>query len=72
MAAGKSTSSILVTVLIFAMILSPMTTCEAARSPKPERPICPACVCCEPAPKGSCCRCCAAPIVTQPAHSGSP
>lgn len=32
MAAGNS---VLVAFLIFAMILSPMTTCEAARLPKP-------------------------------------
>ncbi|KAH7547123.1 hypothetical protein FEM48_Zijuj01G0275800 [Ziziphus jujuba var. spinosa] len=73
MAGNSATKSILVTILIFAMILSPLSTCDAARLSYQERPICPACVCCRPPPPGSaCCRCCAAPIETQPAENGSP
>ncbi|KAH7858472.1 hypothetical protein Vadar_024168 [Vaccinium darrowii] len=60
----KSHKTVFVTLIIFAMVLSPMlTSCEAARFTHRELlqrgPICPACVCCAPPPPGSCCRCCA-------------
>ncbi|XP_022954010.1 uncharacterized protein LOC111456398 [Cucurbita moschata] len=69
-------TSIFVTVLVFAMVLSPTTisTVNATRvllQQVNRPPICPACVCCEPAPAGSCCRCCATPIQTS-SQSGSP
>ncbi|KAI9109478.1 hypothetical protein K1719_019532 [Acacia pycnantha] len=56
----------LVTLFIFAVILSPTTTltCEAARAPPPRAPgipnnlFCPLCVCCAPPPApGKCCPC---------------
>ena len=111
--AAKALSSSLVALLIFAIILSPISTCDAVRftqrgmyinnsSPmfvyiyvcvcvcvtltKRDKilslififvllaasgPICPACVCCTPAPPGSCCQCCATPVETQ-SENGSP
>ena len=115
--AAKALSSSLVTLLIFAIILSPMSICHAVRftqrgiyinnsSPMfiyiyiyicvcvcvcvtltnrdkilslififvllaASGPICPACVCCTPAPPGSCCQCCATPVETQ-SENGSP
>ncbi|KAH7565359.1 hypothetical protein JRO89_XS09G0195000 [Xanthoceras sorbifolium] len=70
MGAGNSARSVLVTLLIFAMVFSPMLLpSEAARNPavhgingvtgKKLPPIlyCPHCVCCEPAPPGQCCKC---------------
>ncbi|VVB00517.1 unnamed protein product [Arabis nemorensis] len=73
---GKS-KSIFVKLIVFSLlILLPLLQSNAARIPSsiprgpigPRRPICPACVCCKPAPLGSCCRCCASPIVTQSHH----
>ncbi|XP_058005305.1 uncharacterized protein LOC131181010 [Hevea brasiliensis] len=79
--AGNSSRPILVTLLLFSMALSLLSSCYAARDAPPyhvkdpgvggSRIICPACVCCKPPPPGSCCKCCAAPIVTQP-NKGSP
>ncbi|PSS18031.1 GDP polyribonucleotidyltransferase [Actinidia chinensis var. chinensis] len=54
-----------VTLLIFAIILNPVLPCKAAQvahrdllaKPPPPLLLCPDCVCCEPAPPGSCCRC---------------
>ncbi|KAK9281136.1 hypothetical protein L1049_004029 [Liquidambar formosana] len=72
MAAGNSPRSVLVTLLIFALVFSPMLPCDSVRvSHLGSGPICPACVCCTPAPAGSCCDCCATPIETQ-SESGSP
>ncbi|PRQ51198.1 hypothetical protein RchiOBHm_Chr2g0141731 [Rosa chinensis] len=69
---GGSMRFALVTLFIFAMVLSPITTSEAARFTFLDTtPICPACVCCAPAPRGSCCDCCATPIETQ-SEQGSP
>ncbi|KAL6335735.1 hypothetical protein AAG906_039498 [Vitis piasezkii] len=74
MAATNSPRSILLTIFIFAMVLSPMvSSCDAARFTQrellqeDEGPICPACVCCSPAPPGGCCPCC-----TSPAEPASP
>ncbi|KAL0341949.1 UNVERIFIED_CONTAM: hypothetical protein Scaly_1857500 [Sesamum calycinum] len=59
--------SIVSTLVVFAFVLSPiLPTCDASRVTVVQevlatRPICPACVCCEPPPPGSCCRCCASP-----------
>ena len=105
--AAKALSSSLVTLLIFAIILSPISTYDAVRftqrgiyinnsSPMfiyicvtltnrdkilslififvllaASGPICPACVCCTPAPPGSCCQCCTTPIETQ-SENGTP
>ncbi|OMO66490.1 hypothetical protein COLO4_30544 [Corchorus olitorius] len=67
--AGKNTGSILITIFLFALVLSPMVPCDATRPiDHPgvvKRIICPACVCCTPPPPGSCCKCCASPIQTQ-------
>ncbi|KDP40828.1 hypothetical protein JCGZ_24827 [Jatropha curcas] len=67
--ATNSVKSVLLTLFIFAMVLSPMMPCEAARAPNHNRgllqtdePFCPACVCCSPPPPGSCCDCCATPV----------
>ncbi|CAK9165321.1 unnamed protein product [Ilex paraguariensis] len=61
--ASFSPKSTLVTLMIFAIVFSPMLSSEAARFTHRELlqrpPLCPACVCCEPPPPGSCCRCCA-------------
>ncbi|ONI16014.1 hypothetical protein Pyn_09028 [Prunus yedoensis var. nudiflora] len=64
--AGECMRSALVTLFIFAMVLSPILTSEAARFTFPDTtPICPDCVCCAPPPPGYCCDCnCAAPIKT--------
>ncbi|KAK6914798.1 hypothetical protein RJ641_019915 [Dillenia turbinata] len=73
--ANKSLACTFVTLLIFSMVLAPMLTSEAARLPHrdilQEEIICPACVCCTPAPEGECCDCCAAPIESQ-SLDGSP
>ncbi|KDP40831.1 hypothetical protein JCGZ_24830 [Jatropha curcas] len=54
--AANSLKSVLVTLFIFAMVLSPAIPSEAARlnhrdllQTTTRPPICPACVCCEPA-----------------------
>ncbi|KAK4837028.1 hypothetical protein QYF36_002237 [Acer negundo] len=70
MAAGNSARSVLVSLLIFAMVFSPMLLpCEAARFTDvhgingmmrkkiPPTVYCLDCVCCEPAPPGQCCKC---------------
>ncbi|KAK1568301.1 hypothetical protein Q3G72_022810 [Acer saccharum] len=70
MAAGNSARSVLVSLLIFAMVFSPMLLpCEAARftdvhgingvmrKKTPPTVYCLDCVCCEPAPPGQCCKC---------------
>ncbi|XWS16270.1 hypothetical protein CRYUN_Cryun34aG0070700 [Craigia yunnanensis] len=71
--AGDYPRSVLITVVIFALVLSPMLPCGEARSLAP-RPICPACVCCAPPPPGqACCRCgCASSTQTQHSQTGSP
>ncbi|XP_058192581.1 uncharacterized protein LOC131309898 [Rhododendron vialii] len=75
---SKSHKTVFVTLVVFAMVLSPMvTSCEAARSTHRELlqrpPICPACVCCAPPPPGSCCRCCATPTpVAIVSENGTP
>uniref|UniRef100_F6HY67 Uncharacterized protein n=1 Tax=Vitis vinifera TaxID=29760 RepID=F6HY67_VITVI len=66
MAATNSPRSILLTIFIFAMVLSPMVSpCDAARFTQRELlqggPLCPACVCCSPLPPNGCCQCCASP-----------
>ncbi|CAA2961629.1 Hypothetical predicted protein [Olea europaea subsp. europaea] len=68
----------ILTIFLFTLVvLTPMfPTSDAARYTTFQevlatRPICPACVCCEPPPPGSCCRCCASPVVTQ-SGNGSP
>ncbi|KAI8529616.1 hypothetical protein RHMOL_Rhmol12G0238800 [Rhododendron molle] len=66
---SKSHNTVFVTLIIFAMVLSPMvTSCEAARLTHRELlqtgPICPTCVCCFPPPPGECCPCCSTPIPT--------
>ncbi|GLU22344.1 hypothetical protein SLE2022_384250 [Rubroshorea leprosula] len=65
--AANSLRSILVTLVVFALVFSPLLPCDAVRitSPGffgPKRPICPACVCCQAAPPGSCCSCCASTV----------
>ncbi|KAG2728898.1 hypothetical protein I3760_01G225400 [Carya illinoinensis] len=67
--AGNSLRSAFVTLFVFAIILSPKVTCDAARFT--QEVVCPACVCCTPAPPGSCCQCCATPIETS-SENGSP
>ncbi|KAL9387719.1 hypothetical protein Peur_020843 [Populus x canadensis] len=74
--AGNSLKSILVTLFIFAMVLSPiLPSAEAGRlnhrGLQSGRPICPTCVCCSPPPPGSCCPCCSTPIETE-STTGSP
>ncbi|KAH7856669.1 hypothetical protein Vadar_004060 [Vaccinium darrowii] len=74
----KSHKTVFVTLIIFAMVLSPMlTSCEAARFAHRELlqggPICPACVCCSPPPPGSCCPCCTTPTpVATESEGGTP
>ncbi|XP_057519674.1 uncharacterized protein LOC130800238 [Amaranthus tricolor] len=61
-------------VMICVMVLSSTVPSEARRgyygpvqSPPPPRPnVCPACVCCTPAPPGVCCGCCSFPIEDPP------
>ncbi|KAJ6711718.1 TRANSMEMBRANE PROTEIN [Salix purpurea] len=76
--AGGSLKSILASLFIFAIVLSPVLPSADAgrlnhrglgRVSRP--PICPACVCCSPPPPGSCCSCCASPVQTQ-STAGSP
>ncbi|XP_019057775.1 PREDICTED: uncharacterized protein LOC104810546 [Tarenaya hassleriana] len=71
--------SIFLAIFIFSLLFLPLSPSDAARTPRiptgsisTKRPICPACVCCEPPPLGSCCRCCPSPIQTQSHHSQSP
>ncbi|XP_024022553.1 uncharacterized protein LOC112091941 [Morus notabilis] len=77
--ARNSIRSIVVTLLIiFAMIFAPIMVSDAIRPTVSVKtgPICPACVCCEPPPPGSCCRCgnCAPLAQTQlpTSQNGSP
>ncbi|WCJ39676.1 cryptdin protein-related [Euphorbia peplus] len=63
--ATSSIKSVLVTLFIFAMVLSPMIPTEATRLNTREllqtkKPFpCPDCMCCSSAPPaGSCCACC--------------
>nr|DAD44533.1 TPA_asm: hypothetical protein HUJ06_002763 [Nelumbo nucifera] len=72
--AAKSGISMMATLLILALVLSPVLPTEAARFTNnelfgrtllQEEIICPACVCCTPAPPGECCECCASPIETE-------
>ncbi|KAL5822662.1 hypothetical protein ACOSQ4_020562 [Xanthoceras sorbifolium] len=69
MAACNSLRSVLVTLLIFAMVFSPILPCQAVRFTaahgingvmrikKPPTLYCIHCVCCAPAPPGQCCKC---------------
>ncbi|KAF3450660.1 hypothetical protein FNV43_RR06749 [Rhamnella rubrinervis] len=67
-----SLRSPLVTLFIFAMVLSSLSTSDGARFFYLDAtPICPACVCCSTPPPGSCCDCCASPGETQSVN-GSP
>ncbi|KAG6782238.1 hypothetical protein POTOM_011633 [Populus tomentosa] len=74
--AGNSLKSIMVTLFIFAMVLSPiLPSADAGRLNHRglQGPICPACVCCSPPPPGSCCPCCSTPTPTEPeSTTGSP
>ncbi|KAM1462368.1 hypothetical protein COP2_047804 [Malus domestica] len=74
--ASNSTTSALVTLFMFAMVLSPISTSEAARSTFiVSDATCPACVCCPgSAPKGSCCKCCASstPPINSLSNKGAP
>ncbi|CAA7049652.1 unnamed protein product [Microthlaspi erraticum] len=63
MANERSSSIIFLSVLVLALVLSPILPCQAAREllggemrMMPEL-LCPACVCCAPAPPGACCPC---------------
>ncbi|KAG9130808.1 hypothetical protein Leryth_021986 [Lithospermum erythrorhizon] len=64
---SKIGTSMLVTIIFFTLISCPILQTEATRFQNTyketlvKRPICPACVCCEPPPHGSCCRCCSVP-----------
>ncbi|KAM3267897.1 hypothetical protein P3S67_031882 [Capsicum chacoense] len=73
--AMNSQNTILATIIIFMLVLSPIVPSNANGLTRREvlvrRSICPACVCCQPPPPGSCCSCCASPINTQ-SHNGSP
>ncbi|KAL8466056.1 hypothetical protein ACS0TY_035251 [Phlomoides rotata] len=74
MAISNTLRCTMVSLFLFALVLSPIfPTCEAARFTEvlAKRPICPACVCCEPPPPGSCCRCCAStsPIAVNDNHT---
>ncbi|KAH7859122.1 hypothetical protein Vadar_031828 [Vaccinium darrowii] len=73
----KSHKTVFVTLIILAMVLSPMlTSCEAARFTHRELlqrgPICPECVCCEP-PRAAdtCCTCCVTPVAPE-SETGTP
>ncbi|CAH8255341.1 unnamed protein product [Arabidopsis lyrata] len=68
MANERSSLTLLLSVLVLSLVFSPTLPCQAARvhldvegrmllrAPVPIR-FCPACACCAPAPKGSCCPC---------------
>ncbi|PON54504.1 hypothetical protein PanWU01x14_194630 [Parasponia andersonii] len=67
----RTLRSAFVTLFVFAMVLTPLTS-EAARVIYLDTtPICPACVCCTPPPPGSCCTDCCAGESTQ-SQQGSP
>ncbi|KAL1197437.1 hypothetical protein V5N11_012019 [Cardamine amara subsp. amara] len=64
----SSRSCILLCVLVLALVLSPTLPCQAASLQlggggrklmvqSPPIRMCPQCVCCAPAPRGSCCPC---------------
>ncbi|KFK39442.1 hypothetical protein AALP_AA3G245500 [Arabis alpina] len=61
-------SKILIYILVLALVFSPTLPCQAAivplgsggrklMTPPPPIRFCPQCVCCAPAPPGSCCPC---------------
>ncbi|KAL2928672.1 Protein amnionless [Bienertia sinuspersici] len=62
----KSTNNamLIFTIMIICGVVFSSLPCVAARNHKHD-PICPACVCCTPAPKGQCCSCCASPVEVQ-------
>ncbi|KAG7657199.1 unnamed protein product [Arabidopsis thaliana] len=55
-------SIMLISVLVLAVVLSPILPCQATRAhldaeTRMLRRVCPSCVCCAPAPRGACCPC---------------
>ncbi|CAN8321508.1 unnamed protein product [Cochlearia groenlandica] len=66
MANKRSSSNIILSFLVLALVFSPIIQCQEIEMQtleikggenKMPRRFCPACVCCAPAPKGSCCPC---------------
>ncbi|VVB00518.1 unnamed protein product [Arabis nemorensis] len=64
MATERSSSIIFLSILVLAFVFSPTLPCQAARvhgrmlrREWASARVCPACVCCAPAPKGRCCPC---------------
>ncbi|KAK8489622.1 hypothetical protein V6N13_023832 [Hibiscus sabdariffa] len=74
--AGDYSRSVVISLVIFSLVLSPMLPCAMARTPPPRatpRVYCPQCVCCEPAPPGGgCCKCLCASFETTPSQIGTP
>ncbi|KAL5713066.1 hypothetical protein ACHQM5_015179 [Ranunculus cassubicifolius] len=63
----KTMANNIAAFLIICLVFSPgfLLPCVAGREIT-RRPICPACVCCAPAPSGGCCRCgCTSPVQIQ-------
>ncbi|KAB2061176.1 hypothetical protein ERO13_A10G064100v2 [Gossypium hirsutum] len=68
--AGDNSTSVLIALVIFSLVLSPMLPCAMSR----RHVYCPACVCCGPPPPGGgCCSCrCASVESTTPSQTGTP
>ncbi|KAL1538287.1 hypothetical protein AAHA92_27047 [Salvia divinorum] len=64
--ANNILKSFMVILFLSVVVLSPiLPTSDAARLTADvlaRGPICPACLCCEPAPLGRCCKCCSSPV----------
>ncbi|KAL9225626.1 hypothetical protein vseg_001527 [Gypsophila vaccaria] len=65
----KTTITIMLMITI-AMALYSTVPCDAGRYKPPRPNVCPACVCCNPAPPGVCCGCCAVPVPEPPTSGG--
>ncbi|KAK8274382.1 hypothetical protein V6Z12_D10G069400 [Gossypium hirsutum] len=67
--AGEYPRSVLIVLVIFSLVVSPMLPCATARP----HVVCPACVCCGPPPPGgACCSCGCAPVQSPPSEMATP
>ncbi|KAL1210945.1 hypothetical protein V5N11_009500 [Cardamine amara subsp. amara] len=67
MATERSSSILLLSILVIVLVFSPILPCQAARAHLDaegrmllrarSKRVCPMCVCCAPAKRGSCCPC---------------
>ncbi|KAB2008016.1 hypothetical protein ES319_D10G069200v1 [Gossypium barbadense] len=67
--AGEYPRSVLIVLVIFSLVVSPMLPCATAHP----HVVCPACVCCGPPPPGgACCSCGCASVQSPPSEMATP